>query len=338
MFDRNKKDPLVDAVKGVMQVSESDRKAIAHVNKTLGIQSRRQLPHNKHAAYDRAVAEAQKAAVAGTLTETTQLTELKESTEKKAEPLNAWGQDAKTAKAVRKQLRMERKHKAYVKRLKRLTKEDTEQLGEDRDSDLKGRVKKANKEIKHAKNPSVSGELYRRLISKGGVKRGSFDDRQSRWERVKDRTQGEQKNRKKQLKLKLDETEISLASIQEEIRSHLLSQMNTMDETQKTQFVASLTEEQAEIMGFNEQEITKDNFVPNPSPTGAGGPNANLTVNQPMANQPMAAPGKVSAPSVPANAPAGTQPMKSVMQPQPEPPKPAMAAKPATTAKPAAVK
>lgn len=34
---------------------------------------------------------------------------------KKAEPLNAWGQDAKTAKEVRKRLRQEKASKAFMK-------------------------------------------------------------------------------------------------------------------------------------------------------------------------------------------------------------------------------
>lgn len=61
----NKKDPLVDAVKQVIANNEKERNAVKSVNEAFGIQSKRQLPHEKHAAYDAALNKA----IKGELTE-----------------------------------------------------------------------------------------------------------------------------------------------------------------------------------------------------------------------------------------------------------------------------
>jgi hypothetical protein len=58
MFNKNHKDPLVDAVQAAMQKGAQDRAAIAKVNETFGIQAKRQLPHERHAEYDKAIATA----------------------------------------------------------------------------------------------------------------------------------------------------------------------------------------------------------------------------------------------------------------------------------------
>lgn len=89
--------------------------------------------------------------------------------------------------------------------------ERLDQIEEDRKADLKSRIKRADKEIKHTKNPSVSGELYRKLHSKANPPKGTWDKRQSGWEKVKKLSQGELDNSKKQLSMKLsqEETEIS---------------------------------------------------------------------------------------------------------------------------------
>jgi hypothetical protein len=53
----NRKDPLVDITKKVMEKSEKDRQVVEEINKELGIQSRKALPHEKRAAYDEFVAQ-----------------------------------------------------------------------------------------------------------------------------------------------------------------------------------------------------------------------------------------------------------------------------------------
>ena len=53
----NRKDPLADVVKKVMDLNENERRIIAEFNSELGIKDRRQLPHEKRAAYDQALAE-----------------------------------------------------------------------------------------------------------------------------------------------------------------------------------------------------------------------------------------------------------------------------------------
>jgi hypothetical protein len=58
MFNKNHKDPLVDAVQAAMQKGAQDRAAIAKVNEAFGIQSKRQLPHERYAEYDKAIATA----------------------------------------------------------------------------------------------------------------------------------------------------------------------------------------------------------------------------------------------------------------------------------------
>lgn len=69
MFNKNHKDPLVDAVQAAMQKGAQDRAAIAKVNETFGIQAKRQLPHERHAEYDRAIATALTGGGAVSLTE-----------------------------------------------------------------------------------------------------------------------------------------------------------------------------------------------------------------------------------------------------------------------------
>lgn len=71
MFNKNHKDPLVDAVQAAMQKGAQDRAAIAKVNETFGIQAKRQLPHERHAEYDRAIATALTGGGAVALTEET---------------------------------------------------------------------------------------------------------------------------------------------------------------------------------------------------------------------------------------------------------------------------
>jgi len=81
-------------------------------------------------------------------------------------------------------------------------KEDS--LEENRVETLKGRIKKANKEIKHIDKPTVPGEVWRRL--KGTVKHTrNWDKDKAGWENVKKKSQGELKNRRKQKELQLDE-------------------------------------------------------------------------------------------------------------------------------------
>jgi hypothetical protein len=58
MFTNRRKDPLVDSVQKVMQENALRREAEAALNRSLGITSKRALPHEKHAAYDKALAEA----------------------------------------------------------------------------------------------------------------------------------------------------------------------------------------------------------------------------------------------------------------------------------------
>jgi hypothetical protein len=57
MFGSNKKDPLVDAVSKVMQENELRRQVERQVNETYGIHSKKALPFEKHAEYDRVLAE-----------------------------------------------------------------------------------------------------------------------------------------------------------------------------------------------------------------------------------------------------------------------------------------
>lgn len=53
----NRKDPLADVVKKVMDLNENERRIIAEFNSEIGIKDRRQLPHEKRAAYDQALSE-----------------------------------------------------------------------------------------------------------------------------------------------------------------------------------------------------------------------------------------------------------------------------------------
>lgn len=53
----NRKDPLVDVTRKVMDRNEHQRQIIAEFNSELGIQDRRQIPHEKQHIYDRALAE-----------------------------------------------------------------------------------------------------------------------------------------------------------------------------------------------------------------------------------------------------------------------------------------
>ena len=57
MFGSNKKDPLVDAVAKVMQENQVRREVERQFNEDLGIHSKKALPFEKHAEYDRVLAE-----------------------------------------------------------------------------------------------------------------------------------------------------------------------------------------------------------------------------------------------------------------------------------------
>lgn len=50
----NKKDPLIDAIKQVMQNNQADRDAVKAVNEKFGIQDRRVLPHERQGEWDAA--------------------------------------------------------------------------------------------------------------------------------------------------------------------------------------------------------------------------------------------------------------------------------------------
>ena len=50
----NKKDPLIDAIKQVMQNNQADRDAVKAVNEKFGIQDRRVLPHERQGSWDAA--------------------------------------------------------------------------------------------------------------------------------------------------------------------------------------------------------------------------------------------------------------------------------------------
>jgi len=59
MFN-NKKDPLVDAVKSIMEASAREREVERKLNESLGITSKKALPHELHKEYDAALLEAKK--------------------------------------------------------------------------------------------------------------------------------------------------------------------------------------------------------------------------------------------------------------------------------------
>jgi hypothetical protein len=59
MFN-NKKDPLVDAVKKIMEQNEKEREALKSVNEAFGVHSKKALPHELHGKYDAMLEEAKK--------------------------------------------------------------------------------------------------------------------------------------------------------------------------------------------------------------------------------------------------------------------------------------
>lgn len=61
----NKKDPLIDSVKKVMEENQIRRNVENALNEQLGIQTKRQLPFQKHAEYDALLAEAIQEALKG---------------------------------------------------------------------------------------------------------------------------------------------------------------------------------------------------------------------------------------------------------------------------------
>jgi len=61
----NKKDPLIDSVKKVMEENQIRRDAEKALNEQLGIQTRKQLPFQKHAEYDAMLAESIQEALKG---------------------------------------------------------------------------------------------------------------------------------------------------------------------------------------------------------------------------------------------------------------------------------
>lgn len=62
MFN-NKKDPLVDSVKTVMEANYKRRDAESRVNEAFGVTSKRGLPHELHADYDAALQKATEVAL-----------------------------------------------------------------------------------------------------------------------------------------------------------------------------------------------------------------------------------------------------------------------------------
>jgi hypothetical protein len=65
----NKKDPLVDSIKVVMEQNSIRREVERLVNEEFGVTSRKGLPHELHADYDSVLAEATEAALLGPLDE-----------------------------------------------------------------------------------------------------------------------------------------------------------------------------------------------------------------------------------------------------------------------------
>jgi hypothetical protein len=72
MFHNPKSDPMIGAVQEVMRKNAEERARVAKVNEAFGVQTKRQLPHERHAEYDRAIAEAKAGTAPATLKEEVQ--------------------------------------------------------------------------------------------------------------------------------------------------------------------------------------------------------------------------------------------------------------------------
>ena len=182
MFN-NKKDPLVDAVKGIMEASAREREIERKLNESLGITSKKALPHELHSEYDAVLKES----IAGS-----QINEVSEKLLKRAKQkakdkaMVAWELNDKKAED-KNEKRAEKFSKAIVKKQK--MKEALDPVGEEDDdvdndgekntkSDeyLKHRRKVISKKMdeEHLQEKAPPGKKYERMVKH--IKKGYEKD------------------------------------------------------------------------------------------------------------------------------------------------------------------
>lgn len=186
MFNK-KNDPLVDSVQKVMKENQLRRDAQEAVNKSFGVVSRKALPHERHAAYDKALAET-------------------------------------TAKVLKEEISLDEVSRETL----------THYISKAKNSDTEKRKKGVELALKKKwADPAYGFGKSAPKVPAGGS-----------WP-------------KKSIKEAIAEAKekTGLAAIQEEIKSKLVKRMNEAQEQGEAAldaFKSSLTEEQKEILGFNE--------------------------------------------------------------------------------------
>jgi hypothetical protein len=292
MFTKtNRNDPLVESIKNVMEQNDLLRRVETAVNEHFGVVSKKALPHEYHAEYDALFEETKKCAMA----------EEESDKSKKAET-----PEHHRAEAIRihKQIKMSgklphlvAKKKEHEEAYRKMTGNKVKYPDDMNESSHEGSTPRNAKEKALAKLHGDPKKITHGDVLKG---RGVVEEEKAtesqkekvakvmhKWKQGKEhigkseKTVPVTKKGQKQAvaialsqaglskKQKMDE-QTSIDSIVEEIRNNLEEQLVAVyesgDESAFADFIGSLTEEQLDILGLNEAEVTtrkKDGTVVN---------------------------------------------------------------------------
>lgn len=275
MFN-NKKDPLVDAVKSIMEASAREREIERKLNESLGITSKKALPHELHKEYD----EVLKESIAGS-----QINEVSEKLLKRAKQkakdkaMVAWelndrkAEDKNEKRAEKFSAAIEKKKAKPSLKKKKNMKEALDPVGqEDDDVDNDGKKNtKSDKYLKHRREvisnkmdeehlqeKAPPGKKYERMVKH--IKKGYEKDGLTKKEKsIAYATAWKAKNKEK-----MDESN-SFNLVQEEIRTNLLERIKHIYENEgedaANAFIETLSEEERGILS-EENGLTRSPRLP----------------------------------------------------------------------------
>lgn len=288
MFTKtNKNDPLIESIKNVMEHNDILRRVETAVNEHFGVTSKKALPHEYHAEYDALFEETKKCA----------MEEEKKDDDKKpasATPEQHRAEAIRIHKAIKsggKMPHLVAKKKEHEDAYRRMTGKKIEypkDLDEAKDEGSTPRNAKERALAKLHGNPNkiTHGDI---LKGRGVVEEEKATESQKekvakvmhKWKQGKEHIGKSEKTvpvtkkgQKQAVAIALSQAglskkdkmneETSIDSILEEIRTNLEEQLVSVfesgDETAFANFVSSLTEEQIEILGLNEQGGKKGLF------------------------------------------------------------------------------
>jgi hypothetical protein len=287
MFTKtNRNDPLVESIKNVMEQNDLLRRVETAVNEHFGVVSKKALPHEYHAEYDAIFEETKKCAMAE---ESDKDKKVATPEHHRAEAIRIHKQIKMSGKLPHLVAKKKEHEEAYRKMTGNKVKypddlNEKVKMTKDQMAKLDGDPKFTGNDLAHLragthKKKAAAGTLEEKASEEQKAKVAKV---MHKWKQGKEhigkseKTVPVSKKGQKQAvaialsqaglskKQKMDE-ETSIDSIMEEIRSNLEEQLVAVyesgDESAFADFIGSLTEEQIEILGLNEQAGSGASFT-----------------------------------------------------------------------------